>query len=812
MRKYNHIAYLLATFFIAFLTFFCLTTTTKADYTFDDGITNWTEASSSQVGQLPIADGLSLGYAFGLAQDTSGKVSNGNDATITRDSITNSINNISYSKMNVFLNDNGKYVSSVFQTGYSSTSSAAAQVSLSSPDFMLVPSNSTKDVTARNFGILGVAEANNGNTGLKNKKYYVGTDENGNPAYKIVGDFSRTNGSANNGIYNLRAELLLRASPTNAAIVQRELYLYNPTETTQSFTILFGEDTKLGDGSDYPDLVPIYDLGNKQGLYIKNKVSKETDPEYRLLVTNQMKDGFQNYAGQEFSSNNNWAKGFTPSNITGVGAEANNNPNGTDLLKRSVDTSYALKWNPTTLAPGETSHYGSTMGVTAKPYSVPDPQKSYTNLSSNDGKNRIGDKLKFSLKVTNNGYGASWGYKQLIDEIPAGLQIDPSTLKISTNGGDESSLDPTNYDSTTKILSISTNKTLTDDQYTTVTFEGNITQEALNNLDDNGNLINTAQFIGVDNNIANASDKTYTSKVEIPIQEPDFNFSFTKQLKNETNNETEYQDTTTGKKGDIIDYQIIYKVAESSKDYLLSGAQLTDDLPDGIERTDDKATITGPDGATYPSDNINTGIIDVKQGQSVTVQFKARVTASSVGIVTNIAKVTGGITNTNQNPGDMVSNGADLQIQNIDAIVSVPNLIDFGSTNMFGQTQNLTNINTNGELIVSHPTASDFKLHVSYDNDDPDTQMKNSNNESLPTDASGLLFIRQRQSSPSDLGTFTAISKSGTPIQNETFSGNQASLNLTSYIGVGDWQLKLHPETSNGSYSGILSWDMIDAI
>ena len=45
---------------------------------------------------------------------------------------------------------------------------------------------------------MGVLASNNGNTGLKNKKYYVATMPNGTHAYKITGDFSRVGGSANN--------------------------------------------------------------------------------------------------------------------------------------------------------------------------------------------------------------------------------------------------------------------------------------------------------------------------------------------------------------------------------------------------------------------------------------------------------------------------------------------------------------------------------------------------------------------------------------------------------------------------------------
>jgi len=817
MRKSNFIAKFLATIF---LTFFILifikpgSLNVQATNDINDGITNWTKQTTSRVGQLRIDDDLSLGYAFGLAQNTSGKVTSGGDSTITKDSTSPGVNNIYFSKMNVFLNTSGNYYGSVFQPSYTlPTVNAQEQVSLSSPDFMLVPSNSTKDITARNFAILGADASNNGNAGLKNKEYYIGTDSNGNPAYKIVGDFSRTPGSAGNGTYNLRAELLLRASPTNSAIVHRELYLYNNTSTTQNFTILYGEDTKLGDSDGKSDLVPIYDLGNKQGLYIKNKTAQSDTDAFRLLVTNQLPDGFKYYNGQAFESGgtgNNWVKGLTPATVSGVGAEAKNNPNGTDLLKRNVDTSYILRWDPTTLNPGETAHYGSTMGVVAKPYSIPSPQKSYTNVTTKDGKNRIGDKLKFSLKISNNGYGANWLYKNLTDEIPEGLQIDPTTLKISYNNETATALDPTDYDPETRSLTVSTNKSLTDDQYATVTFDANITNDILSTS--SMTMTNTAHFTGLDVNVANSVDKTFKASVDIPVETPDFNFSFTKLVKNLTDDpNSDFKEMVEAKHGDLVEYKIVYKVADDSKDYLQGGSYLSDAIPDGIERVGD-ATVTGPDGYTYNSSNIDTGIATVQKSESVTIIFKAKVTATSAGIVSNIAKISGGLTSTNQTTGDMISNSADIAVQNVDTFVSVPTLVDFGSANMHGTDTVLTNVRTDGELIVSHPTDTNFKVNVSYDNDDPNSQMKNSNNEALPVDDSGLLFIRQRNSVSTDPGNWTAISKTGTSLQTESFAGKQERLNLTSYVGVGDWQIKLSSNTNPGLYNGILTWSMVDGV
>lgn len=89
--------------------------------------------------------------------------------------------------------------------------------------------------------------------------------------------------------------------------------------------------------------------------------------------------------------------------------------------------------------------------------------------------------------------------------------------------------------------------------------------------------------------------------------------------------------------------------------------------------------------------------------------------------------------------------------------------------------------------------------------------MINGDNKTLPTNGSNLLFIRQRNTSDTDSGTWEPISPTGTPIRNTNFSGNQDDLNLTNYVGVGDWQIYLSPEASPGTYNGTITWTMVDS-
>lgn len=793
---------------------------------FDDGISNWGSYTnpSAQFNTLSMGiKGLSLGYSFGLTQDTSGKVFQGHtssDSDFLKPTVTTGSNSSYFSKINEFIDDNGTYRNALFQ-GQSNSSTVATQgVSFTSPDFMIVPSDNTSSkIYSSNFALLGSNFNNNGNTGLTNKKFYaanLGKDANGNDryAYKIIGDFTRNENSDNNGTYNLQAEILLRPSPTNNAIVQRELYLYNPNNNSQKFTVLFGEDTSMKNGYSLPDSVPVYDLGSKRGVYVDS--NGYNGHNYRLYVTNEVPDGFDSYTGQSKSGSAvNWVDAFSNKIVSGTGAETQNNPTGTQLSGFG-DSAYTLKWSPTTLGPYQTAHYSSTFGVAASPVSVPTATKTYKNESRSDGTNHIGDKLKFTLKMINNGYSASWSYQKLTDEIPTGLQIDPNSIKQSSNGGTASSLVPGDYDSDQHTLTVYPNTTLTDQKYTTITFEASIVKSALNNLNSDGAITNKATFTGTDTGNGETSSKDFDASVDIPIQQPSFNYSFSKKVLNVTNGDTDYKTSVNAKKGDTVRFKLLYTVASSSKDTLVSGAKMTDNLPAGLEFTSSSkyAEVTGPDNYTYKDDfnDGGLGIGNVTQGTSVTVIFDAKVTASTAGKVTNTATVSGGTTSANETPGDMISDGADINIQNVDSITSTPSSIDFGAVNMYGESATLTNKSTVGELVVTHPDTNDFNVNVAYDNDNEGTKMKNNNNDSLSTDGSGLLFIKQRTNSATDKGTWTPLLPGGTPIQTESFKGNQQTLNLSNYVGVGDWKIKLAPETTVGTYHGTLTWTLSESV
>ncbi len=799
-KGYKIIKRILIIAFFMLLTFLGSTLTTvkaaDADAANVDSDITWNSSPSSYSSMqlINIGGQLDLGYTFGLAQDTNGNVftpnsadgmvKTNNDDTVTKDSVIAGANNIYNTKMNVFLRNNQSYVGAIFQGTHTSSvlSDRTQQVSMTSPDFLIVPTTMPSTVTAKDYSLL---------SNMTNKKIYTGTDKNGHLALKIVGDFVRGTGTGNNA-FDLKAEILLRASPTNSADIQRKLYLTNNSDRTQSFQVMFGEDTKLSNN----DRVSIKDLGTSNGLYIE-------DGSYKLMVTNQLPYGFDQYAGQEFTSGSmNWAKGFAKD---GTGAESKGYAYGASITGTGlIDSSYTLKWNPTTLSKGESSQYGSTMGVTANPYALPVVSKNYTNETTSDGKNNVNDKLKFNLKVKNNGYGSQWTYKTLKDKIPDGLQLDPNSITLTNNDGVTTTIPADDYDATTKTLTIPPALVLSDGQEATISYEATITREAGGKT-----ITNTADFTGHD---TKTDDKTYNASVDIEVEKPSYNFDFTKEVKNVTNGETDFKDSTDAKIGDTVEYHIYFGVTSDSTQSLATGSKLVENLPTGLEQ-DGKATVKGPDGYVYESPNIGTGIAEVKPGENLTIDFKAKITGAAIGQIHNTVTITGGVTTPgNETIPTMTSTDAIVNVQKSNAFTSVPSLIDFGSVNLAGSSKTITNVATKGELVVTHPDSNNFNVSVAYDNDNEETQMKNANGDTLPSDSSGLLFIKQRDNSENDLGTWQPLLPTGTLIRTSDFSGSQQSLNLTNYVGANDWQMQLSPNSTAGTYNGTLTWSMNESI
>jgi len=727
----------------------------------DDGIYNWKKQNNilpgSYVGSKSIIPGqLSLNYTFG--KSTSG------NQQISAASIPN-----------IFLEKTDS-------NGLKTDINTLFQFSTSSVGFEVILD---KDENVASGTSLRVS------SNMANRAYYTGTDADGNMAMKMVGDYT---GYASYSKFQFRVETLLRVSPSKAPIIQREMYILNNSDGSRDYGVLYGEDTQLNQN----DNIPIKDLGNKSGLYME-------DNDYKLSVSNNVPDGFTSYKGERFDNvfgfGVPWTNGFSPADFSGTGDEVGNHKYG-DILYNDDDSSYVVKWPFKSIAKGEVQHFASGMGAVARGQAIPDSSKTYVNETSKDGKNHVGDKLKFKINLENDGYKSKYALEKVIDQIPEGLQVDPNSIKFVDSDGNSHDMPASDFDAKTKTLNVPTEETLDDGKTLNITFDATILMSASGQT-----LTNVADIYGDDESMGD-SYTTLTPKVDIPVEKSTFDYAFTQQVKNVSKGE-DYSNETSGKSGETIGYKINYQVTADSIDSLNAGAKIKDSLPEGLT-LDGNVTVNYSNGTSTTVDSLDDISLDkLAVGDQVTIEYKTKLTKNSAGILNNQAVIDDVKSSAGLVLNGVQSSDAILNVENTIGFSSVPSLIDFGNVVLIGHDRTADNVATKGQLSTNHPTSDNYQVKVSYSNTSPTGALKDSSADNLPSKSGdGVLFIKQKTNSPHDPGTWKPLDSSGVPIESGYFNGNQ---NLTDYIGVGQWELKLNQGTKPGWYKGAVTWSMIDA-
>lgn len=783
-----------------------------------DGISNWKEITSNQIGKIPIgktANGtsVSLDYTFGAARDANGNVKGG-DTTVTKPSPDPSSNMIAnaptskYGKINVFLDYGGKYYGILHQGPNSYIGSDASadpgSASNTSMDFALMSSNMTtafyKDMNVI-YKLLTFDSANGGT----NKILYAGTDANKKPVYKIAGFFSQK---------SVYVEEVLRPSITGAPIVSRELYVYNEGSKSQ-FQTFYGEDTALdpSNGTTTVDNVPMFSIGDGSGLYLKS--DSTFSPTSKLFITNDVNDGFTDFMGRVLTNPSNWGlkgAGITSSTLpytTATSPSANqkgdtavakdvNLLNGTDVNGKPIhavdvdgkqDSAYTLRWSPTNLEKNQVAHFASNIGATVATLAIPKVTKTYTNLTSSNGTNNVGDKLRFTLNVKNEGYQSVWAMTRILDQMPTGLTIDQGSISSDRLNGNSIDFNP--------------NTGIADGASYPVTFTATINNQAPYNQ--NGYLTNKVSFTG--NNGHNDS-ATYSASVDIPVATPTFKYRFTKLVRNNTDNPSgAFTQKVTAKQGDTVQYQIQFISNGSAS---LSSADFADTLPDGLELVKDKpVTLNGA-----PQNGLNFKVGNLANNTINTISYQAKVTGVNAATASNTAYLQNVNTSGNQSFSSIATEvPADVEIQaapNVISLDKVPDTIDFGTVNTLDKEKIIPNYQTNGDLKVTHTQDKPFQVQVSYDNDGDVPITNQSDGSKLIQDDDDALFFNQDQGDNQD--HWNPITTSPLPIKSSGFSGSYNGLLLNSYVGKNKWRLRVPASTKAGVYKGNIVWSIYDTI
>lgn len=742
---------------------------------FDDGIKNWTEQTTTTIGYRKINSNLSLGYTFDSWD--------GNDPRVVKDSTTKPY--YQNSKINIFLHDLGQTTGSQnIQAFYD------GNIGLT-PNTLYGPVDSSLD-----FGIVyspTQALATLGTTdsallkGVTGKRYFVGTNADGNQASKVVGTYAKTD--SNGQPHNFEVEILMRPSAQNSGSVQIELYIKNTMNQSQSYGILYGKDTDLNDN----DGIPIQALANNSGLFM-------ADGKYKLIANRNVKDGPTNYGGGgNFGGTHTpWLDPFTPQDFSGVGAEVKNYAAGTNIeyMPANGDSYYVMKWPFKTIAPGDTDHYQSDMGVSESPYAVPASTKSFTNETSTDGKNHVGDTLKFRVSAVNNGYNSSWNKITFKDPIPKELQVDTSTITMTDSAGNNSPVPASDLDITSNTLTVPSGFNLVDGQVAYINFKAKILPSASAKT-----LTNTSTQSGTDSGKgATGSMLSVKSSVDIPVAKAPYVATFSKGVKNLTAGDGAYAATTTGKYQDTLSYQLTYTVDATSQ-YTLSSGTIKDTLPTGLKLVPGSVAINGTAVSPAPTDLSAIKLPAVDAGQKVTVTFQATIDSDIPNTYKNTATILG--VNSNGGVVSDATNEADVNPKDSLTFLNVPKMIDFG-THKNNET-NILNQTTTGSLQVENYTSSKFyTVKVAYDNTNAN-RLLNGTNSLVPEDGTNLLFFNQL-TSDGTTSSFTPITSTGTPISANGFNqlGKQ---DLTNNVGSGQFKLNATPQSQKvGKFSGTLTW------
>lgn len=788
-----------------------------------DGINDWKlvdNVATNQYGFIPIGGNVSLGYAFGAARDANGNVKAG-DKTITLQSkydFSTGIPHITNSKINIFLIDNGKYYGILHQGDKSYVNGSPENASISSIDFALLENSNTSNPFYDSMNLL--TNASQIDSSYKTYKlFYTANDKNERKVFKLVGYFNKK---------NVYFEIVLRPSPSGSPVVQRELYVYNAENSVAKFQTFYGEDTGLNpdnDDNSSVDNVPMFAIGGGLGLYIESGL---TNSESKLFITNNIDGGFKDFMGRVLANPDNWSiKGKDPNKYdisspklpvvtddnhsSSLDGDTNAKADQNLLIGKSTsgqeykiidgsgkqDTSYILRWSYTTLAPGSVAKFVSNIGATVKPYAIPTVKKTYKNLTSKDGTNNVGDKLHFTLSVRNDGYGSNWIISKIKDDLPTGLTIDPNSALVNESGTG---------------IDYNPNAGVTDGATATYEFDATINNKAPVYAT-NGKITNTVQFTGYNKGFSDT--RTYEDSVDIPIETPDYAYDFTHQVRNVTADpNSDFSDSVDATTGDQLEIKSVFTASVWTAQNAKYKNKALDDNGDFLNNEEDKLSLISSSvymNGVLAQDAIQSGLYtaNTPAGQPNTFVYRIQVNSSTEETILNSSTMEDVKDVNNKTlsigPSDTISIHVHPPVPTT-SFIEVPELIDFGSINSTGTEKMLTNKQTKGNLIVSHSAETPYQVLVSYDNNS-DQALANGDDKLIQDDGLSLLLDNNSIEEPDD---WEPLSPTGIPINNQEFVGSDEPLDLTKYVGLDKWKLRVPSTAKSGKYTGQVTWTIAD--
>lgn len=233
----------------------------------------------------------------------------------------------------------------------------------------------------------------------------------GGDAKEIVGTGSKTNDSG------LELSVSMKSNSNDSAVS----HIYTITNNTGMDKTIYPHksvDTQLN----YDDFVPVYSRGKGEGLYIEGKLPDEFPnrpgyKSYRLDYITNVENGPKYYVAStqasRFSSdgtdhtNESTKKRnvfgpdlnnqYTPHVESQMTAIAGTQLYPTGVVDKSDDTAMFMSWGKVELKNGETFTMRYDVGI--RPLAELEKTKTAENLTSKDGKNRVGDTIEYTITM-----------------------------------------------------------------------------------------------------------------------------------------------------------------------------------------------------------------------------------------------------------------------------------------------------------------------------------------------------------------------------------------------------------------------------
>ncbi len=260
---------------------------------------------------------------------------------------------------------------------------------------------------------------------------------------------------------------------------------------------------------------------------------------------------------------------------------------------------------------------------------LPKLDKTVVNTNRTD-RNLVGDRLAYSISAQNQYPYRTWENVQIMDQIPAGMELDTSSLSLMKNGIKLETLPASCYNAETRMLTVPIGDIESPDVYT-VTFETVIRQEAIQSENQAAQSLTNLAWAEGDNAVTSSQEaKPNEEETARPLPGPDPMVSKTAV--------NEAADATGVKVGDTIRYGI--KVENRRYGSVWTGVRITDQIPEGLTVDPNTIYLIDPSGvpqkldsAVYQADSrmLSVMIGDIFGEERYEVTFTARVEASAVG-------------------------------------------------------------------------------------------------------------------------------------------------------------------------------------